>query len=159
MTRLASLAALLAASFTTGTREGGETYTRQKEGTPEWMFDIVRDAHDGMMPNDQSYSLILAVVNDIHDMLSYDPENDLDDVRHERIDSLIPIYNTDRTAWLASHLHRAEYVNEARENMGGRLGHADDIFSLLAYGIEIELGNIWAAVERGLIAQAELADA
>ena len=45
------------------------------------------------------------------------------------------------------------------EIMGGRLGHADDIFSLLAYGIEIELGNIWAAVERGLIAQAELADA
>lgn len=158
MTTLATLAALLAASFTTGTRDGGETFIRQKEETPPWMFDIVRDAHDGMMPNDQSYSLILAVVNDIHDLLSYDPETDLDDIRHERIDSLIPIYNSERTAWLASHLDRAEYVNEAMREYG--IGDEPDIFDLIALGIECELRNIWAAVERGLETQRdELADA
>lgn len=159
MTR-ATLIALLAASFTTGARDDGQGYIKQKDGTPDWMLAIVREAHDTMMPNDTSYSMILSVINDMDDLLRYDAETDLDELQHERIDSLIPVYNMERAAWLASHLNRAEYVNEALENMGGQLGHGDDIYSLLAYGIDVELRNIWAAVERGVDQQLEaLADA
>lgn len=158
MTRLAPLAAAFASAFMTKAFENGESRIVLRDGAPDWMTEIVREAHDGMMPNDQSYSMILAVANDIHDLLSYDPETDLDDIRHERIDSLIPVYNTERTAWLASHLDRAEYVNEAMREYG--IGDDPDIYDLIALGIECELRNIWAAVERGLEAQRdELADA
>lgn len=160
MTTLAALAAVLAATFTAGVRDNGQGYTKQKEGTPEWAIDIVREAHGGMMPNDMSYNLILGVVNDIEEVLRYNDESDLDDLRHERIDSLIPVYNTHRVAWLASDLARGDFVDEALENMGGQLGHADGIYSLIALGIDVELNMIWAAVENGLRArQDELADA
>lgn len=162
MTRLAPLAAAFASAFMTKAFDNGESRIVLRDGAPDWMTEIVREGHGGMMPNDQSYSMILAVANEIDDLLRDNPDltaDDLNDARHERIDSLIPVYNTERTAWLASHLDRAEYVNEALENMGGHLGHGDDIFSLLAQGIYNELSHIWDAIERGLTAQAELADA
>lgn len=160
MTRLAPLAAAFASAFMTRNFERGDRIVL-RDGAPDWMIEIVREAHDGMMPNDESYNMILAVANEIDDLLRERPDltaDDLDEVRHERIDSLIPVYNTERTAWLASHLDRAEYVNEAIRDYG--VGTLDpDIFDLIAMGINVELRNIWAAVERGLIAQTELADA
>lgn len=158
MTTLATLAAAFASAFMTKAFDNGESRIVLRDGAPDWMTEIVREAHDGMMPNDQSYSMILAVANDIDDLLSYDPETDLDDIRHERIDSLIPVYNTERTAWLASHLDRGEYVNEAIRTYGTGT-QTPDIYDLLALGIDVELVMIWEAVERGLRAQAELADA
>lgn len=158
MTTLATLAAAFASAFMTKAFDNGESRIVLRDGAPDWMTEIVREAHDGMMPNDQSYSMILAVANDIDDLLSYDPETDLDDIRHERIDSLIPVYNTERTAWLASHLDRGEYVNEAIRTYGTGT-QTPDIYDLLALGIDVELVMIWEAIERGLRAQAELADA
>ncbi len=159
MTRLAPLAAAFASAFMTRNFERGDRIVL-RDGAPDWMIEIVREGHGGMMPNDESYNMILAVANEIDDLLRENPDltaDDLNDARHERIDSLIPVYNTDRTAWLASHLDRAEYVNEAMREYG--IGDEPDIFDLIALGIECELRNIWAAVERGLTAQAELADA
>lgn len=161
MTRLAPLAAAFASAFMTKAFDNGESRIVLRDGAPDWMTEIVREAHGGMMPNDQSYSMILAVANEIDDLLrdnSDQTADDLDDARHERIDSLIPVYNTERTAWLASHLDRAEYVNEAIRTYGTGT-NCPDIFDLLAMGINTELSYIWDAIERGLTAQAELADA
>lgn len=160
MTTLATLAASFASAFMTKAFDSGPRIVL-RDGAPEWMSEIVREAHDGMMPNDQSYEMILSVANEIDDLFRNNPDLttfDLDEAAHERIDSIIPVYNTDRTAWLASHLDRAEYVNEAIREYGTGT-QTPDIFDLIAMGIENELRNIWHAVERGLTAQAELADA
>lgn len=156
MTTLAPLAAIFAASFTTGKRNDGEEFFHQKDDAPEWAKDIVREAHDGLMPNDWSYRLILSVANEIDDLFRANPDltgDDLDDARHERIDSLIPVYNAERLDWVSSNLYRAEYVNEALREYG--VGDDPDLFQILAFGMEREIGDIWHAIMKGLEERAE----
>lgn len=155
-TKLATLAAAFASSWVELERstEDDPAWTLADDA-PEWMKEIVRKAHADFFPDDWRYRFIRSVSLEIAEVLEYEPTADLDDARHERIDSLIPIYNMERVNWLASSLHRGGYVDDALENMGGHLNHEDGIFHLLAYGIDAELTEIWFAVEAGLKEQTD----
>jgi hypothetical protein len=144
---LAMLATELNAAFTVKERESGETFICLRDGSPEWMSDILRNAHFGSLPNDFSYSMIAEVAGSILEAIE-DDEDAMEDIRHERIDSLVSVYNSDRAAWLASHLMRGEYVNDAIREYG--VGNLTNIYDLIALGMYAEYRDIWEAVEKGL---------
>ena len=98
-------AAAFSAAFTTDRRDvDGSKFVRLEDGAAEWMRDAVREAHGGMLPDDTRYSMIRRTVDAIAEHLAYDGDADLDDVRAELIDGLIPVYTSDRLAWLADEL-------------------------------------------------------
>lgn len=113
-------AAAFSAAFTTDRRDvDGSKFVRLEDGAAEWMRDAVREAHGGMLPDDTRYSMIRRTVDAIAEHLAYDSDADLDDARAELIDDLIPVYTSDRLAWLASHLDRLAYCDDAAADMGG----------------------------------------
>lgn len=152
---IATLAATLAASFVKDKRNDGTEFVKLKADAPAWAQDAVQAAHADMMPDDWRYRMIREVALELDEVLSYNADADLDDAAHERIDSLIPVYNWDRLQWVASSLYRAAYVDEALENMGGHLSHEDGLFTLLAYGLEQEYREIWYALTKALADEVE----
>lgn len=158
---LRDAAATFAGAFETRTRapeNGGAQYVCLADNAPEWCREIVYSAHNSgdMLPDDIRYSMIREVADEIAEILAVDPEADLDDERHERVDSLVPAYNVERTSWLASSLHRAGYVDEAREE--GLIAADAPLFELLGAGMFQEYSEVWGAVADGLQEQADEAD-
>lgn len=155
---LRDAAATFAGAFETRKRESGEDYICLRDGSPEWCSEIVYSAHGAgdMLPDDVRYGMIREVADSMAEILAVDPEADLDDERHERVDSLVPVYNVERTRWLASHLSRAGYVDEAREE--GLIAADAPLFELLGAGMFQEYSEVWRAIADGLQEQADEAD-
>jgi len=97
-------------AFETRTRDNGETFLALKEGHPEWMTDCLREAHGDMMPDNTRYRMIREVVS----ALTERDEDEWDDAEHEICDGLVDVYTSRLTAWLASHLDRVCYCDEAQ---------------------------------------------
>lgn len=109
------LAEELRDQFETARRDNGESFDKLKTDAPEWMSDVMREAHGDMLPDDYRYSFIREAVELIADA---DADADVDSLR----DQLEPAtYTGDRLRWLASHLDRLGYVDSATEE----LGHSD----------------------------------
>ena len=90
-------------------RDGVQVYVTDKDATTLDIQAMCRDAHGGLFPDDRRYSFIVEALNRITE---YD---DLDEAADE-IEA--DIYYADRLAWLASHVLRAEYVDEAAREYG-----------------------------------------
>jgi hypothetical protein len=97
--------------FQTNTRESGDTFVTLADDVPEWVRDAVMAAHDGEMPNDWRYQTVAAIFEAFIDTP--------DAVPSEVAESLADVYTSDRLAWLAGHLERVNYVDEANEEAGG----------------------------------------
>lgn len=135
MKRSVAIAAL-AATFETRKRDNGEEFVVLKDGRPEWMRDVCREAHGGMMPDDTRYAMIREVVDAI---------NNGGDDACEIADTLCDTYNTALVEWLASSpIKRAEYVDEANEERGVR--DDDGLFGMLRRGQYMEYCEIASAI-------------
>lgn len=89
-----------------------DRYIRTKDGTPEWVRDIVHAAHGSdFLPDDYRYKWTMEALEYIAD--ADDPE-DSSDFADQAVDE----YTGARFAWLASNLQRASYVDDAIENLG-----------------------------------------
>lgn len=130
--------------FETATRDDDTTYVRTKDGAPEWIGDMCRDAHGDMFPDDWRYACIAAAV----DHIAGDPE-DPEEV-HDFADSYVDTYTADRLRWLASHLTRVEYVDNACEELGAHGG----IVEMIAAGQYVEASEVYGAVLDALTARA-----
>ena len=115
-TTIQTLAAEAGACFETATRSrvvGGsgeleeDRYVRVKDGSPEWVTELVHAAHDDMLPDDWRYEKIA-------DALEYIAEVDDPDDSGEFADQAVDIYTGARLAWLASHLSRPGYLRRCR---------------------------------------------
>lgn len=127
-------------------------YVRTKDGTPEWVRDLVQSAHGEMFPDDWRYDQIENALDHIAD--SDDPE----DSRHEFADNAVDVYNAARFAWLASNIDRQYYCDEAQNEFGidpdatitdriglGQYFEADEV-----YGLTLQaLGARWTDVQQG----------
>lgn len=104
----------------------GTTFYKLAKGSPEWMYDACREAHDGELPNDWRYdmidSLLERIVDDGED--AFDPS--------DAADGLVPVYNGVRALWLAGNLSREDYCNRAVDEFGILTG---DIFELIGQGM------------------------
>lgn len=89
-------------------RDNGDTFLCLSDSAPSWCQDVCREAHGGLMPDDWRYSWISSAADSLVDI---DPDNW--DEFHEIADGLVDVYNDRLSAWLASNLTRAEYVNDA----------------------------------------------
>lgn len=99
--------------FETAQRDGTteeDRYVRIKDGSPEWVTDLAREAHGAMFPDDWRYACIVSALECISE------SDDPDDARHEWADGEVYVDNGARLAWLASHGARADYCDEAVES-------------------------------------------
>lgn len=141
-------AAQLAAAFATKTRDDGSECVYLPDA-PEWMTDAVHAAHDGKAPDDVTYRMC----SEIADRLTDRDPDEWDDARSEECDSLVDVYNADLSRWLASHLDRAGYVDEAIDE--GITDPSNGIFRLIACGQLREYELIWDALASAIENQAD----
>ncbi len=105
-----------------------ESFYALRDGRPEWVFDLVYAAHDDgdYLPDDWRYDAIHSALAHIIDDADEDADMD-DDEAHEFADGNVDTYNGARFAWLASHLNRQFYCDEAAEEYGEPDGITDRI--------------------------------
>lgn len=145
----------LANAFERKTRDNGESFYTLGDDRPEWMQDAMFAACDNgeILPNDWTYRFAARMADHIAESLEYESDRYRSDIIAEGADSLVPYCNTERAAWLASHVSRVAYVDEAAEEYG--IAPDDGVMEMIGVGIyrEIEMiGNaLWDAIE----AQAE----
>ncbi len=111
--RRTKLATLALEHFETFTRsDSNEHFYKLTDTRPEWLYDLVQSAHDGMFPDDFKYEFI-------HDALSIIAEDDYDEDRvSESIDSDVDVYTHRLLSWISSNLGRMSYVDDAVSEYG-----------------------------------------
>jgi hypothetical protein len=126
-------------------RKDGDKVWKTKDGRPEWILDLVGDAHDSrsILPDDYRYAFI---VEALHDIASATDVEDMDPPEAD-------IYTADLLAWLASRNDRVGYVDEAVEQWCLR----DDVDTLarISAGQILEKEEVRASVLASLEARLE----
>lgn len=147
MITIRELAGNLYDAFQTKTRDNGEEFVCLKDGSPEWMANVVRAAHGDMLPDDFRYSFIKEAAGAIHDA---GDDADLDDAAAEFSDE-VDLYNSDLLRWVGSSVTRASYCDDAMEE----LGQPDGLFKLLQWGQAEERREVFELVVSSLLELAE----
>jgi hypothetical protein len=135
------LASDLYDAFETRHRQNGDTFHSLREGSPEWMGEIVQEAHGDMFPDDWRYAAIRRVACAIADT---GDDEDLDDAGAEKVDAMVDVYNGRLAEWLASHAMRAGYCDEAAQEYGADPKRG--IIGLMQIGQYAEYSEIWGIV-------------
>jgi hypothetical protein len=107
------------------------------DDAPAWFTELCHHAHGSMMPDDWRYELVQDALGAIEDGAG---EDRLD------LDGLYP-YTADRLGWLASHLDRPGYCDEAAEDAGGP---PSEILTFVAWGMDRELCEVFGLVRAKL---------
>lgn len=133
-------------------REGVEVMIRDSNAD-DALQAMCREAHGDMFPDDWRYSFIVEALNMIEE------NENLDDCADE---IYADVYTSDRLAWLASHLERAGYVDEAVNELGiggepGRRG-GFSVLECIAFGQIAERREVFEVVRAWCEAQADEAD-
>lgn len=132
------LAGEAAGWFDTAERADGKRFVRTRDGAPEWVADIVREAHGDFLPDDWRYQVIWDAVAHIEEF------GDDEDIAFQFADSHVDVYTSDRLAWLASNLNRASYCDEAQEE--GLVTQDADIIARIGLGQYMEASEVFGLV-------------
>lgn len=135
-TTVQTLAREAADWFEGAVRPTGESIRKLKEGRPEWVYDLVKDAHGDFMPDDWRYDKIENALLWIAD--ADDPEDSRGEFGEEQVDT----YNNARVAWLGSNLQRAAYCDEEAEQAGATGG----VYNMIGMGQYAEAEEIYGLV-------------
>jgi hypothetical protein len=144
-----NLAAELSASLERRTRNNGDKFVCLKDGSPEWVTDVIHTAHGDSLPNDTIYSMIEKNA----DALTNVEESDADEAWVAIAEIEAPIYNAELTGWLAESLDHIDYVDQAIEEYGD-MG-SGGIVSLLAMGWKKQQEEVGGLLLEALEAEAE----
>ena len=148
MVTLQDIARAAAGYFTTSARPDGSGTYVHTHGSPEWVQDLVRDAHTGgMLPDDTRYLFIWSALDAIADGASDD-----DDHGYSDPDSAMP-YMDDRAAWLGSHGHRPMFCDDYADEFGH--DGPVSVFDLIGRGVYMERREVFASVLSSLTARLE----
>ena len=104
---------VFANAFEFRTRDNGSTFWTTRDDAPEWVSDIVRDAHAGAMPCDWRYDKIADLAHDIGQ--AADPD-DIDAM--EWADRAADVYTSDLLKWLSGVTYALESVDDATTEWG-----------------------------------------
>ncbi len=98
-------------------QRGDKSIIVLKDDAPEELSESVRDAHQGLFPNDWIYDTYDSIMSNLAD---YNPEciADIETYRHGIVDSLVEIYTYDLIQWYASSNHWGEYLTRAINELG-----------------------------------------
>lgn len=138
MTTVQEAAEIAVDCFETARRrdDDEDVYVRVKDGSPDWIKDLVYKAHGDFLPDDWRYDCIRAAVEYIRDTDEPDPG--------EFADGHVDVYNGALHAWLGSNLQRAGYVDEAIAEFG--VSDEPDINNMIAMGQYVEAQEVFASV-------------
>lgn len=128
--------------FVLKTRDDGSKYwtVKNRSRAPKWFQDMCFAAHNmggsHMLPDDFRYKFIVESLNALEE------HSDSDSAR----DSLEPdVYNSQRNAWLGSHVERSGYVDEAVLEFGHS---SDGVTGDLGLGQLVEMYEVFDALVR-----------
>ena len=108
------LATKLAEALETKKRINGDDFVSLRDGSPQWMTDVIRTVHGDKMPDDTTYAFIKRCAIAIADG---------DDDSHEAIYQIEPdVYTNDLTAWLHARVDHVYYLTEALQEFGAKDG-------------------------------------
>lgn len=120
-------------------RTSGEKYYCLKEGSPEWMRNVIHKAHGDRLPDDNIYEVITTDI--LPALMDANPDADIDDLR-EVITQIEPdVYTGELTSWLAKDINNICYLTKALQDDPD----LTDGFLALATAQQIfkeEIGNI-----------------
>lgn len=139
----------LAEAFETRTRGDGDDAVKfytLKDGSPQWMTDVVRAAHGDFLPDDWRYRAIASAAEALAE--------GADDV--EWSDEMIDTYGHDLLRWLSSNLNRAYYCDEALEE--GLVSPFRPLYDRIGAGQYVELREVWGQLVEALREQVEEGD-
>lgn len=149
------LAGEAARCFEVATRADGSTFTRVKDGSPEWVSELAREAHgrdgDGspaMLPDDWRYKTTAAALEYIAELSEYAQP---DEERFGFADQAVDVYTADRLEWLGSNLRRAGYCDDAVDELAG--GESPDTIDRIGLGQYAEALEVIELVLEALEAQ------
>lgn len=131
------------------TRVDGTDYYAPKDDAAEWVRDMIRVAHGGMMPDDWRYDCIHSALGHISDT-GADDTDDLDDAGHEFADRHVDAYSAARLEWLSSNLMRAGYCDEAEQEVGYPGIAEGGIFQMIGLGQYAESLEVFESVRQSL---------
>lgn len=121
------------------------TYFYCLKKTIEWQQDIIRNAHNDRLPNDDIY-------NRIHDILECIQDIETEEQAQERLYEIEPdIYTNDLTAWLNDNINNVYYLTEALEE-GMEI---KDGFNLLMYAQSKYIQEIGNTLIQGIVEHLE----
>jgi hypothetical protein len=85
--------------FKTKERDNGDTFVYTTDDRPQELQDAIYEAHEQQLPNDWIFGTFADLLQKVEE---YDCENieQLEDYRHEIVDSYVDIYTHDLTKWL-----------------------------------------------------------
>lgn len=147
--RKAKIAQSLYDALNAEERDDGSKFYRLDAGSPEWMTDIIRAAHCDMMPDDWRYKMIVEL---LCDLTSDDPDQWEEHIS-EYADRNTDVYNSELLRWLASHLERAFYCDEARDE--GYVNEDSDMYARISAGQAFEYREIGYALVNAIAARAD----
>ena len=148
-TQAETLADILAGSFETRERQGGDTFTALKDNAPEWVRDAVREAHGERLPCDWIYKQCDYIASDIRQaIVNNDCEADdlADDIEVEA-----DVYTASLTAWLADDIRNIEYCDQWADEMGG----TGDLCAMISGGQYLAKQEIASVMVSAFINQME----
>jgi hypothetical protein len=139
-----------AAGYFTMKQRNGETIHVLADERPQWVLNLVRIAHDEMLPDDWRFASIASALEAMAESEASDTELQGGDLDFEWADANVDTYTSERFAWLSSHLSRQGYVDEAHELLGTG---EQDIAEQIGAGQYVELREVWDLVLQALIAR------
>lgn len=139
-TTLQSLAAEASGYMEMRKRDDGGKFWVRKDDAPDWLTELCHAAHGDMLPEDWRYAAI------VHALDAFAESEDPDDVRPEP-----DVYTSDLLRWLASHLDRAGYCDQAAAE--GLVDPAGGIIAMISAGQYMELSEVYGSVRSSLEAR------
>ena len=107
------LAELMSKELVWGERNDGSKFASLKDGSPEWMHDVIRAAHEDSFPDDTIYEFVDRAVNAFAE--SEDPNDAIYEVEPD-------VYTSDLTEWLHRRADHVFYLTQALEESETRDG-------------------------------------
>lgn len=122
--------------FETKNRDSGKKFTCQKDDSPEWVSDLVRDAHQGDLPNDWRYETIVEILSAISEGGDDPPEPE--------------IYTRALLQWLAG----GDEIGPSRVDEYDRaveeFGDSGSLVANIQLAQHMVIGEMWASVTASL---------
>lgn len=144
MVTLYELVTQLSEALEQDERDNGETFVRLAEGSPQWMTDVIHEAHGDKLPDDTTYRFIQRVADHLVDDLEED--GDEEDAT-EALRTIEPdVYTSDLTAWLHARNDHVFYLSEASSEFGPMDG-----FQLLSVAQQMHIQEVGDALIRALV--------
>jgi len=134
------------AFFETRKRDNGESFVRYLDDTPEWIQDMVQQAHGDYFPDDYRYRWVVSALADFADC---NEDSDTEDHIIEHVDSCVDCYTSGLTEWLNSNNRRVYYLTEALDEFDPKDGFQNG-FQVLSMAQYKEISEVYYSVYKVL---------